>query len=113
MLGTLVGAAGGLDAQPETIMGRFAHAALGALAGLAVAAATGAAQAQSGSPGAAPPPGSSQAAPAAGSGSDGGADPAQSGGQPAGVDRQGAAEPEADRPVPGCPARNNKLDLIV
>lgn len=118
MLVSPIGTEDGSEALAEAEMGRFAHPALGATVGLmalcAVAVTTGSAFAQSGTPAAAPLPGGTQAAPEAGSAPTGGAGSGQSDGQPAaGADRQGSAGAEDGRPVPGCPARRNKLDLIV
>lgn len=99
-------------------MGRFARPALGGLAGLmalgGVVVAADRASAQSGPPAASAVPGAPLAGPGSGSAPAAGTAPGQADGQPAaGTDRQGSAGPEDGQPVPGCPARRNKLELIV
>lgn len=106
------------EAIAEAEMGRCSRPALILAASLTalftIAAASGAALAQSGAQATGPQPGASQAPPGSGSAPASGTGSAPSDGQPAaGGDRQGSAGGEGDQAVPGCPARTNKLDLIV
>ena len=113
-----IGTEGGSEALAEAEMGRFARPALGITAGLlalcAAAAATGPASAQASPPAAGALSGGPPVAPGSGPVPAPGSGAGQTDGQPAaGADRQGSAGTEDGQPVPGCPARRNKLELIV